>query len=61
MILFSMILVVIGLFPCWLGYSLLDRSSGRISGVLAGLFMLLLGLALIAAGLLVHGFIPAFV
>ena len=61
MIVISIALAVVGLFFFCIGYRVIDRSSGSVSGVLTGVFMLLLGLGLIVAGFLLHGFIPAFV
>jgi hypothetical protein len=61
MIIISLVLGAVGLSFCWLGYGVIGRSSGSVAGVLTGLFMFLLGLAFLAAGVFLHGFIPAFV
>ena len=61
MIIVSLVLGAVGLFFCWLGYGVIGRSAGSVAGVLTGLFMFLLGLALVLVGIFLHGFIPAFV
>jgi hypothetical protein len=54
-------LCAVGLFFCWVGYRLMERSLGKVSGQLTGLFLFLLGVACIAAAFLVRGIFPAFV